>query len=357
VSEVVVPLGDYEFPKLSSQAIQVAPGESLCITGVVEESGALTELRLLSSSRNTVGPVISLTLEQGERTRLRIRHTGNRWLHYQTIALVTGQDDAARTTMLPIGPNGALIEDWDGRVQKLLLHGFRFAEPPAPPTILPIERQERDPNVLNFSVTFGFWAGERGTGFEELNQALAGDGFAPLDYSATQGGLDLDFTVGRTRLGVSLGAGGRTTEHTRTGVELSTWQSDIGFTGGFDILRYDRFHAFASTGFLVGLFYLDYAKGLTLFSDVQPEKVERVTFSAFELPIEVGTDYLVPFGRASDTERWLLQFGMRLGWVEQIGIGGWTTDDEHGRDLVGPAMDLSGPRFRLVLGFGAQNGW
>jgi hypothetical protein len=75
------------------------------------------------------------------------------------------------------------------------------------------------------------------------------------------------------------------------------------------------------------------------------------------LPLDVGTDYFVPFGRASATEHWILQFGMRLGWMQQFGEGSWTTDDDEGRDLVGPDVDLSGPRFRLVVGIGAQNGW
>jgi len=54
----------------------------------------------------------------------------------------------------------------------------------------------------------------------------------------------------------------------------------------------------------------------------------------------------------------VLSFGARLGWFQQFGSGGWETDDEKkSRDLPGPSVDLSGPRGRLVIGFGAQNGW
>ena len=59
---------------------------------------------------------------------------------------------------------------------------------------------------------------------------------------------------------------------------------------------------------------------------MQPWEGERVKFSALEVPFEIGTDYFVPFARASGSEKWMLQFGVRGGWMQQFGSGGWETD-------------------------------
>ena len=353
-----MPFGDVEFPHLSSQAIRIVPGESLCVTGVVDEAGDLTELELVPTGGSAKGPVIELRLERAEQTTLWLRHTGERWLYYKALTLVTQQDVASPTSTLPIGPRLLAAETWHHRVRKLLLHGFRFGTAPTrrSSSVSVGRRVGRDPTKLNLSATFGFWGGERGARFEELNEALARDGFAPIEYVGTQGGLDLDFTLGRVRFGVALGAGGRSVEHRSTG-ELTIWHSEGGLTAGFDVVRYDQFHAFAATGIFGAALYVERADGLTLFPDVRPWEGNRVSFDALMLPLDVGTDYFFPFGRASATERWILQLGVRLGWMQQLDEGSWTTDEEQQRDLVGPEVDLSGPRFRLVVGIGAQNGW
>jgi hypothetical protein len=356
--DIVVPFGEPGSPELSLQAIRIVPGESLCVTGVVDDVGELTDLELVDSGRDAKGAVIELRLERGEQTRLWIRHSGDEWLYYEALALVTQQDVATSTSTRPIRPRVFVAETWNHRVRKLVVHGFRFG---AAPTLAPNPastggRVHRDRTKMNGSVTFGFWGGDRGARLDALNEALTRDGFAPTEYVGTQGGLDLDFTLGRVRFGVALGAGGRSVQHRTTG-ELSIWHSEGGLTAGFDVVRYDQFHVFAATGIFGAALYVERADGLTLFPDVRPWEGNRVSFEAAMLPLDVGTDYFVPFGRASETERWILQLGMRLGWMQQLGDGSWSTDDDEPRDIAGPEVDLSGPRFRLVVGIGAQNGW
>lgn len=355
--EIVVPLGDRDLPRLPPQAIRIVPGEQLCITGTRDANGDLMSLRLVGNARGAGGPVVRLRMSRGSDSELEIAHSSDSWLFYNALRLVTQQDVALPTTTLPVPPHVSGVEQWDRATRKLLLYGFSFGRPP--PALRRSDRNERDPGVLNLSATFGFWAGEHWARLDALSRALVQDGFAPLPRVARTGGLDLDFTIGRVRGGVTFGAEGRTTRHLRTGAELSTWLTVIGFTGGYDVLRYEQFHLFASTGILFGdLRVDDRTPGLTLFRDVKPWEPDRVKAAYAALPLDVGFDYFVPLGHVSPTERWVVQIGARLGWIQQLGEPGWTTDEERdARDLVGPPVDVSGARGRVVLGIGAQNGW
>lgn len=359
-SKVVVPFGDSDSPRLPEQAIRIVPGEVLCLTGTRKASGELGALRLVDRSEGSHGPVIRLEMTRAGGTELRVSHSSSQWLEYRALMVVTRQDVSLPTSTLPVAPGVSAIEQWTRGVRELLLYGFRLHEQPQhlPHSRVPLPRNRRDTHVTNASVTFGFWGGERGARFGGLNDALVRDGFSPLPFAGVEGGLDLDFTVGRVRAGITLGAGGRSSKHRDTGAEISAWLSEVGFTAGFDVIRYEQLSAFVSSGILFGHLSVDArAEGSTLFPDLKEWEGERVNFSHTEWPLDVGTDYLIPLGRASGTEQWVLQFGARVGWLRQLG-GGWETDRERdSRDIGGPPVDLSGPRARLVLGIGAQNGW
>lgn len=356
--EIVVPFGDVDHPTLSRNAVKLLPGETLCLTGKVDPSGDLQELRVLPSAEAGTGLWIELQLQRGANTSLYVRHSGRSYLYYDALQLVTEQDVAFPTRALPVAPGLVGAETWDHGVRKLVLHGFRLGAAPEPSVPGRRRARGRDPRRMNASVTFGFWGGERSLKLNELNRALGRDAIYPLQQSTVVGGFDLDFTFGRVRVGTGLGAGGRTTHQRGTGQELSTWMSEIFLTAGFDVLRFEQLHVFLSTGIGGAQLYVDRPTKSRLFADVQPWEGERVSFSALEVPFEIGSDYFVPFAQASGSEKWMLQFGVRGGWVQQFGAGGWETEAEKNpRDLLGPAVDLSGPRARLVLGIGAQNGW
>lgn len=356
--EIVVPFGDADHPLLPRQAVKLVPGETVCLTGKLDSSGDVQDLEVVADAASRSGLLIELRLERGEHTRLSVRHSGKGYLYYDALQLLTEQDVAFPTGVLPVGPGLLGAETWDHGVRKLVLHGFRFGTAPERTRAGTRQQRGRNTSHLNASVTFGFWGGERSAKLDELNRALGRDAYYPLQQNHVVGGFDLDFTFGRVRAGVGLGAGGRTTYQRGTERELSTWMSEIFFTAGFDVLRFQQFHVFLGTGIGSGQLYVDRPNSSRLFPDVQPWEGERVKFSALEVPFELGTDYFVPFARASGSEKWMLQFGVRCGWVQQFGSGGWETDaDKKPRDLPGPAVDLSGPRARLVLGIGAQNGW
>lgn len=354
--QIIVPFGDPEHPELPAQAVKIVPGETLCLVGERDEAGELTNLQLAAETNAGAADFVELKLERGDVTRLAVRHASKSWLYYGASALVTQQDIALPARVLPVPSDQTAFESWSPNVRKVMLYGFRFGAPPTPMR-LEDGRPRRKLALLNASVTFGLWGGERSLHLPELDQALARDGFAPLQHVGIVGGLDLDFTIGRVRGGVGFGTGGRTTQHRTTGEELSTRHSEVSFTVGFDVLRYEPFRVFLSSGLGVASLYVDRRDGSTLFPDAKPWDGDRVAFTAFEVPFELGTDYFVPFGPVHGTERWIVQFGARVGWQQQVGSGGWKTDDKGGRDLAGPSVDLSGPRARLMLGFGFQNGW
>jgi hypothetical protein len=355
-SDVIVSLADADHPQLPAQGVKLVPGEVLCVTGDVDESGDLRNLRLAPTFGDNHGPIIELELDRSDLTRLFINHSGARWLYYDALRLVTEQDVAVPARTAPVPPHRSALETWEHGVRKLILYGFRFGL--APSRVLKPPTPVRDTSKLNLSVTFGVWGGERMVHLDELDRALARDGFVPFERVGIMGGLDMDFTIGRVRAGVGLGGGRRTTPDRGGGAELSAGMTEVAFTAGFDVIRYDQFHAFLGSGLGVGELFVDHPSGSTAFPQVEPWEGKRVKFSAWQVPLDIGTDYFVPFGRASSTERWMLQLGVRVGYTEQLGSGDWKTDvDKNSRDLSGPNVDLSGPRARLVIGIGAQNGW
>ncbi len=234
---------------------------------------------------------------------------------------------------------------------------LRFGDEPMSLSEILRGRRTRNTKKTNVSVTLGAWGGERALHLENLDRALGRDGFAPLPRVVIVGGIDADFTLGRARVGFTFGVGGQTTRQHANGKELTTRLPEWAFTAGFDVLRYQQLHVFLSTGIGVATLYVDRPAGSSVFPDVRAGEGDAVQFVALEAPVDVGAEYFVPFGRASPSEKWLLQFGVRLGWQAQLGSGSWQTAAKEGREITGPGVDLSGPRARLIFGIGAQNGW
>jgi hypothetical protein len=358
-AEIIVPFGDAEHPLMPTQAVKLVPGESVCLSGDVDSSGRLSNLRFATPGEATPSqPRIAVALEQGHTTQLLISHSSQKWLYYGAAVVVTPQDLALLSSVVAVGPGMQGLEDWDKGVRKLLLFDFRFGPAPqvAEHRTQVSATRARDTSKTNLSATFGFWGGERTLRLGALEQALARDGFGALDHVGIQGGLDLDFTFWRVRAGVGLGAGGRSTQQRLTGSELSTWMSEVTFHAGFDLISHRQFHAFVTGGIGVADLYVDRPQSSRVFAGPRGDD-NRAKFQVGTAPVDVGAEYFLPFARASASEKWLLQIGTRLGWVEQLGGGAWTTADQNGPDLRGPAVDLSGLRARLVIGIGAQNGW
>ena len=362
-AEIIVPFGDAEHPELPPQAVRLLAGEAVCLTGDLDAQGRLTNLRLLGPDEQRSGTTLALALERGSTTELLVSHSSQKWLSYRAASIVTAQDIALpTTTTLSVGPGLQAVEVWDRRVHKLLVYGFQLGPPPATVaelrTQVAASRRQRDASKLNLSATLGFWGGERSLRLGALEQALARQGFAPFDRVAIEGGLDLDVTVWRARAGISVGAGGRrSTVHRLSGDELSTWMSEVTFNVGFDVVSHRQFRAFVATGIGVGALSVDRPPGSSVFPDIERSAADRAKFEAGMLPFDVGAEYFFPFARASTSEKWMLQLGTRLGWMEQVGHGAWKTHEQNGRDLQGPPVDLSGFRARLLIGIGAQNGW
>ena len=191
------------------------------------------------------------------------------------------------------------------------------------------------------------WAGEQQAPLDAVNATIRRDGFSPLPSVRRMAGLDVQAVCSRTRAGVSLGAGRATTKDPREGRELVSWLSTVGIQAGVDVLRYRTLSVFVSAGIVAGRLSLESSDARLLLLDGRTHDKAAFGFSA--LPLEIGTEQLIPVGKASHDEAWVLIFGVRGGWVQQLS-GGWDELDATAGDL-----DLSGLRGRLVLGFGAAS--
>ncbi len=356
-SDIVVPLGDADNPELPPTAIKLLPGETLCVTGELDSAGELVRLRLLTAGEKSVAPVVELRFERAASAQLSVRHLSGKWLFYRAARLTTAQNLALGTHTANVAPGQTAMEHWGLNVRTLLLYSLRFGDEPMSLSEILRGRRTRDTEKTNVSVTLGAWGGERALHLENLDRALGRDGFAPLPRVVIAGGVDADFTLGRARVGFTFGVSGQTTRQHANGKELTTWLPEWAFTAGFAVLRYQQLHVFLSTGIGVANLHVDRPAGSSVFPDVRAGEADRVQFVALEAPLDVGAEYFVPFARASPSEKWLLQFGVRLGWQAQLGSGFWQTAAKEGREIAGPAVNLSGPRARLILGIGAQNGW
>ena len=219
---------------------------------------------------------------------LRVRHSGKSWLYYDALHLETEQDLALPSKMYPVGPGIFGGDTWNPSVRKLVLNGFRFDVAPERPDYKHLRPRRRDTSGMNASFTFGPWGGERSVKLDELNHALGKDAYFPLQQNNVVGGFDFDFTFGRVRVGMSFGAGGRTTHQRRTERALSTWMSEIFFTAGFDVLRFEQLHVFVGSGIGSSQLYVDRPYGSRLFPDARQD-VDGVRSLAFEVPLELGT--------------------------------------------------------------------
>ena len=191
------------------------------------------------------------------------------------------------------------------------------------------------------------WAGEQQAPLDAVNATIRRDGFSPLPSVRRMAGLDVQAVYSRTRAGVSLGAGRATTKDPREGRELVSWLSTVGIQAGVDVLRYRTLSVFVSAGIVAGRLSLESSDARLLLLDGRTHDKAAFGFSA--LPLEIGTEQLIPVGKASHDEAWVLIFGVCGGWVQQLS-GGWDELDATAGDL-----DLSGLRGRLVLGFGAAS--
>ncbi len=333
-----------------SRALSLHSGEVLCVTGTPNAGGVLEDLRVLQSARGVATPVIELRLLRNGKTLLTVRHSSKQHLEYRPFAVWEQLDVTLEEHSRNAPPKGVATEQWDSRVQRLLLADFRFYD----------ERSETgtaralavDPEARRLWFSFDFWAGERYAALQPLNAAIARDGFVPISNTRFWFGGALDMALGRVRFGLNASGSKLTTPNLASDATLTTTFVEGGLSVGYDVFRYDYLSVHLSSGIGGGKLGLDpRTAGLSLFEgQYDPEAPGNAGWSYVALPIELGLDYIVPFvlsGRAA----LVVRFGSRFGWVQQLG-GEWIVPGEG--PVVGvPALDLSGMRGALVLSLGA----
>ena len=353
----------------SGRVVRVLPGETLCVTGTIDEHGALVEPRLIDPTDATGTPTIAIVLSRGATTVLRIRHSFGRPLVYHLGLVLTKQRlvqfGYAKTR---VSPDRWVEQSWDAGVYEVVLTDFELlrSEPVEAPA-RPAEPQ-LSPEQRRVAATLAVWTGEREARMSALNRALTRDGFSPIPATRLMAGADLDVELWRIRFGASFGFARAESRNAATGVELPVSLIQAGVTAGFDFFRYRSLSLFAATGILgTGLFLDPRARGLTLFESRLEQCDQSAGNGAGLVLLELGIEHLIPLGRAGESgieifgpyARYVMQFGLRAGWLQQAGgESGWSLSgrNDEPRSVPGPHADWSGPAFRAVLGFGEITG-
>jgi len=96
--------------------------------------------------------------------------------------------------------------------------------------------------------------------------------------------------------------------------------------------------------------------GKSNFDDIleQPERNANLTASAFLLNFAIGSDYLITSKESEKYEGGLV-LGFRAGYTYSPWKGAWWTDNISIDG--GPKIGMTGPYFRLMIGFGGKGEW
>jgi len=96
--------------------------------------------------------------------------------------------------------------------------------------------------------------------------------------------------------------------------------------------------------------------GKSNFDDIleQPERNVNLTAGAFLLNFAIGSDYLIK-SKESEKDEGGLVLGFRAGYTYSPWKGAWWTDNISIDG--GPKIGMTGPYFRLMIGFGGKGEW
>ncbi len=213
-------------------------------------------------------------------------------------------------------------------------------------------------HALAMAGTAGAVAGARYYDLGPLSALVARYGYAPFRSTAAVAGFDLYANLGPVRLGLEAAGGRRSSQRLRPSQELALDSFDVSFLLGYDVLRDDDASVFVSTGFAGGNIELaTRGKGMGGLVTLQGQEY-GVMWYYTALPLQLGAQDFLRLGSADPGDVWVLRFGARATWFQQL-AGGWSTmsskSGDKGRDVRGPPMDASGPGLLLSLAVGVAS--
>lgn len=202
--------------------------------------------------------------------------------------------------------------------------------------------------IIGITTSFG----EAHVELAELERVLVARGYSTLRSTMPIFTFGVEGVLGPVRVGLPVEGGWTATRHRERDHELPLRVLGGGLLVGYDFLRLPGSSTLVAARIHLGTLSVDAHAMRSAFGEqlARLDEGERVegSFSAWSL--EVGHERYFLLGRLNAVERAAIQFGIRIGYNWKLGGTQWSVADD--RPLRGgPALDFSGARFRLVLGF------
>ena len=208
------------------------------------------------------------------------------------------------------------------------------------------------PHGVEAGSAIGFAFGGSTFDLDELDAALAAEGFSSLessDYSAGLGGYKL--TDSGLVIGVEIQGAGQTVynDSSEASVSVSSFMLQVGRV----VYRRGDLKVFPLVGLGrcgVGVRMVKRAPTPT-FGEVlaHPFRESRMDAGGLALQFAIGADHHLRFSQDRRRRAGLL-IGVRVGYTYKPGEATWQMED--GDVLGGPSADTSGPFFRVHVGVG-----
>ncbi len=207
-------------------------------------------------------------------------------------------------------------------------------------------------HVPSLSITAQLLLGERANRLDDIDAQLEHNGYTLTPKAQRLVGFELGAGIRRLRIEISVvGTTGDRVFSRTTGKSLRVHRGWLSPEIGYDVYRYRSLAVYPMLGYASGDLLVDMdCRQPPLFVSYfnsAPTCSRSVRRSFDAMKILVGVEDVVPLWH-----RWIedggLVFGVRLGYLAQLGQGSWTTGTVVETSLAGgPDADVSGP-FMLV---------
>lgn len=190
----------------------------------------------------------------------------------------------------------------------------------------------------------------------QLNAALRGSGYSAPGFAQSIFGGGFDGGIGRFRATWDLGCpGSRSYTRISDGASFRVRQCYIGLDLGYDVVQLGGLAIFPMLGIAGGDLRLKVDANQPPFLADQLSAADRngeIRRNVGAARLLIGIEQRVLIW---ESERMWLLFGVRAGYVQQIGQSNWLHEGRNVPKLQGgPAVDTSGPCLRLSIGLAAD---
>lgn len=197
--------------------------------------------------------------------------------------------------------------------------------------------------------------GERANRLDDLDRELDQHGYTSTPKVQHLIGFELGAGIRRLRLEISVvGSTGDRVFSRETGQALRVHRGWLSPEVGYDVYRYGALAVFPMVGYASGDLLVDMdchqPPLFTSYFQTQATCSRSVRRSFDAIKVLIGVEDSVPLWRRG-IEDGDLVFGVRLGYIAQLGQGSWTTGTVTEHTLAGgPDADVSGPFMLMSVG-------